>query len=142
MLLHKFDILNRNLIGLFQKFKPVVTKLCAVTKLGDLTVYIITGDLPLLSNISMNFGKNSKWPPMVYSGAQGKPIHEKNFFCKTPFNNNYTVNRYPVGTEHTLLIGLVLSSAYSCDRGMVPSKKPTHKHFFTQNASTDTRKGS
>jgi len=38
MFLHKFDILKRNLNGLFQKFKPVVTKLCAVTKLGDLTV--------------------------------------------------------------------------------------------------------
>ncbi len=38
MFLHKLDILNRNLNGLFQKFKPVVTKLCAVTKLGDLTV--------------------------------------------------------------------------------------------------------
>ena len=38
MFLHTFDILNRNLNGLFQKFMPVVTKLCAVTKLGDLTV--------------------------------------------------------------------------------------------------------
>ena len=40
MFLHKLDILNRNLNGLFQKFNPVVTKLCAVTKLGDLTVRI------------------------------------------------------------------------------------------------------
>ncbi len=32
MFLHKFDILNRNLNGLFQKFMPVVTKL------GDLTI--------------------------------------------------------------------------------------------------------
>ena len=38
MFLHKFDILNRNLNGLFQKLLPVVTKLCALTKLGDLTV--------------------------------------------------------------------------------------------------------
>ncbi len=38
MFLHKLDILNRNLNVLFQKLKPVVTKLCAVTKLGDLTV--------------------------------------------------------------------------------------------------------
>ncbi len=38
MFLHTFDILNRNLNGLFQKFMPVLTKLCAVTKLGDLTV--------------------------------------------------------------------------------------------------------
>ncbi len=43
MFLHKFDILNRNLNGLFQKFKPVVTKLFAVTKLGDLTVPIREG---------------------------------------------------------------------------------------------------
>ncbi len=41
MFLHKLDILNRNLNGLFQKFKPVVTKLCAVAKLGDLTVLLI-----------------------------------------------------------------------------------------------------
>jgi hypothetical protein len=41
MFLHTFDILNRNLNGLFQKFMPVVTKLCTVTKLGDLlTVYL------------------------------------------------------------------------------------------------------
>jgi hypothetical protein len=38
MFLHKFDILNRNLNGLLQKCLPFVTKLCAVTKLGDLTV--------------------------------------------------------------------------------------------------------
>ncbi len=38
MFLHKFDILNKNLNGLFQNFLPVVTKLCAVTKLRDLTV--------------------------------------------------------------------------------------------------------
>ncbi len=38
MFLHKLDILNRNLNGLFKKFLLVVTKLCAVTKLGDLTV--------------------------------------------------------------------------------------------------------
>jgi hypothetical protein len=37
MFLHKFDILNSNLNGLFQKFVPVVPKLCAMTKLGDLT---------------------------------------------------------------------------------------------------------
>ena len=43
MFLHKLDILNRNLNGLFQKFKPVVTKLCAVTKLGDLTVTSASG---------------------------------------------------------------------------------------------------
>jgi hypothetical protein len=48
MFLHIFDILKRNLNGLFQKFKPVVkklcvvTKLCAVTKLGDLTVSCFT----------------------------------------------------------------------------------------------------
>ncbi len=41
MFLHKLDILNRNLNGLFLKFNPVVTKLCAVTKLGDLTVLLI-----------------------------------------------------------------------------------------------------
>ena len=40
MFLHKLDILNKNLNGLFQKFLLVVPKLCAVTKLGDLTVYI------------------------------------------------------------------------------------------------------
>ncbi len=39
MFLHKLDILNRNLNGLFQKFLLVVPKLCAVTKLGDLTVW-------------------------------------------------------------------------------------------------------
>jgi len=39
MFLHKFDILNRNLNGLFQKFLLIVPKLCAVTKLGDLTVH-------------------------------------------------------------------------------------------------------
>ncbi len=38
MFLHKYDILNRNLNVLFQNVLPVVTKLCAVTKLGDLTV--------------------------------------------------------------------------------------------------------
>jgi hypothetical protein len=38
MFLHKLDILNRNLNGLIQKFLLVVTKLCAVTILGDLTV--------------------------------------------------------------------------------------------------------
>jgi hypothetical protein len=41
MFLHKFNILKRNLNGLFQKFKPVVMKLCAVTKLGDLTEVIL-----------------------------------------------------------------------------------------------------
>ncbi len=41
MFLHKLDILNRNLNGLFQKFLLVVTKLCAVTKLGDLTVWVL-----------------------------------------------------------------------------------------------------
>jgi hypothetical protein len=40
MFLHKFDILKGNLNGLFQKFVSVVPKLCAVTKLGDLTVRI------------------------------------------------------------------------------------------------------
>jgi hypothetical protein len=41
MFLHKLDILNRNLNGLLQKFLHVVDEimLCAVTKLGDLTVY-------------------------------------------------------------------------------------------------------
>ncbi len=38
MLLHKLDILDRNLNGLLQKFLLVVTKLCSVTKLGGLTV--------------------------------------------------------------------------------------------------------
>jgi hypothetical protein len=41
MFLHKLDILNRNLNGLFQKFLLVVPKLCAVTKLGDLTVVLL-----------------------------------------------------------------------------------------------------
>jgi|LakMenE01Jun11ns_1017448.scaffolds.fasta_scaffold8560103_1 hypothetical protein len=40
MFLHKLDILNRNLNGLLQKFLLLVTKLCSVTKLGDLTVLL------------------------------------------------------------------------------------------------------
>jgi hypothetical protein len=49
MFLHKFDIFNRNLNGLFQKCLPFVTKLCAVTKLGDLTVYLHIRNLDELS---------------------------------------------------------------------------------------------
>ncbi len=37
LFLHKLDILNKILNGLFQKRLAVVTKLCAVRKLGDLT---------------------------------------------------------------------------------------------------------
>ncbi len=48
MFLHTFDILNRNLNGLFQKFMPVVTKLCAVTKLGDLTVVTLPSQNEIL----------------------------------------------------------------------------------------------
>ncbi len=60
MFLHKFDILNRYLNGLFQKLLPVVTKLCAVTKLGDLTVciYANTNEINLkktLAKIKQNF---------------------------------------------------------------------------------------
>jgi hypothetical protein len=52
MFLHKFDILKRNLNGLFQKCKPVVTKLCAVTKLGDLTVFGLHGIAYLKSKLA------------------------------------------------------------------------------------------
>jgi hypothetical protein len=55
MFLHKFDILNRNLNGLLQKLFPVVTKLCAVTKLGGLTEVVY----------EINIQKEWHWPPNI-----------------------------------------------------------------------------
>jgi hypothetical protein len=41
------------------------------------TEVVDTGGAPWLANISANFRKNSKWPPVLLSGAWGNMIHEK-----------------------------------------------------------------
>ncbi len=79
MFSQKFDIIQSNLTRPDQKFQDVVTKLCSVTKLPDLTVIVSGNFLPWLSAICVFFAVfyllQDGGSKLLCSDGAGDPLH-------------------------------------------------------------------